>query len=62
MAVYVDGVLLGTIDQKAASSRYQLRWDAPGVLSPGSHTLKLVFVTTKSSTKTYGSFDAVIVQ
>jgi len=61
MNVYVDNILVGTIDENAFTSAFQQRWDFPGQLTPGSHTLKLVFVTTDTS-KTYGSIDAVIVR
>lgn len=59
MDVYIDGVLAATIDQRHNASTYKARWDYPGQLSPGQHTLKLVFVTASSSTN--GSLDAVIV-
>jgi hypothetical protein len=59
MDVYIDGALVGTIDQRHDASTYKARWDYPGQLSSGQHTLKLVFVTTKSST--LGSVDALIV-
>jgi hypothetical protein len=62
MDIYVDSTFVGTIDQRASSSGFQLRWDYPGLLSPGSHTLKLVFVTTSTSGGTNGSVDAVIVR
>lgn len=57
--VYVDGVLVATIDERHDVSTYQVRWDYPGQFPLGQHTLKLVFVTTSSSTN--GSVDAVIV-
>jgi len=60
--VYVDGVLVGTVDQRDSSSAFQLRWDYPGQLSYGNHTLKLVFVTSNKNNKTNGSIDAVIVR
>ncbi|HUE99699.1 MAG TPA: right-handed parallel beta-helix repeat-containing protein [Anaerolineales bacterium] len=60
MDVYIDGVLVGTIDQRHDASTYKARWDYLGQLSSGQHTLKLVFVTIKSST--LGSVDAVIVR
>lgn len=60
MDVYIDGVLVGTIDQRKDTSTYKARWDFPGTLTAGQHTLKLVFVTTSSSTN--GSVDAVIVR
>jgi len=60
--VYVDGLLMGTINEKTSKSIFQRRWDFPGTLTSGSHTLKLVFVTTDTSNKTSGSLDAVIVR
>ena len=60
MDVYIDGVLAATIDEWHDVSTYRARWDYPGQLSAGPHTLKLVFVTTSSSTN--GSMDAVIVR
>ena len=61
LQVYVDGVLVGTIDQKASATTYQKRWDYPGTLAYGNHTLKLVLQAT-SSTVYRGSLDAVIVR
>jgi hypothetical protein len=58
----VDGILVGTIHQKDNRSAFQVRWDYHGQLSPGSHVLKLVFVTQNKSGKTNGSIDAVIVR
>jgi hypothetical protein len=60
--VYVDGVLVGTIDQKINKSTYQQRWDYTGRLLLGNHTLKLVFVTTGKPGKTNGSLDAIIIR
>jgi parallel beta helix pectate lyase-like protein/uncharacterized protein DUF1565 len=62
MDVYVDNILVATINEKASSSGFQLRWDYPGQLAPGNHTLKLVFVTSSTSDATNGSMDAVIVR
>jgi len=59
--VYVDGSLVATLDQKLSAAVYQKRWDYPGQLASGSHTLKLVFKVT-SSTVYRGSLDAVIVR
>lgn len=58
--VYIDDVLVATIDERHDASTYKARWDYPGQLSPGPHALKLVFVTTSSNTN--GSLDAVIVR
>jgi hypothetical protein len=60
MDVYIDEVLVATIDERHEVSTYKARWDFPGQLSPGEHRLKLVFVTTSASTN--GSLDAVIVR
>lgn len=60
MNVYVDGTLVATIDEHFDVSTYQARWDYPGQFPLGKHTLKLVFVTTSSTTN--GSVDAVIVR
>jgi hypothetical protein len=50
--VYVDGTLVGTLDQKLSTATYQKRWDYPGQLAAGNHTLKLVFkVTIQLSTR-----------
>src|SRR5512138_367856 len=59
--VYVDDVLVETLDQKSPETIYQKRWDYPGQLSAGDHTLKLVFQAV-SSTVNKGSLDAVIVR
>ena len=58
--VYVDGNLVATLNEQLDVSKYKVRWDYPAQLSAGPHTLKLVFVTTSSSTN--GSVDAVIVR
>ncbi len=60
MDLYLDGVLMTTIDERFDVSTYKARWDYPGQFPLGVHTLKLVFVTTSSSTN--GSVDAVIVR
>lgn len=60
--VYVDDVLVGTINEKTKSIKFQQRWDYSGQLTPGPHTLKLVFVAKNNSSKAYGSLDAVIVR
>lgn len=59
--IYVDGALVGTLDQKLSTATYQQRWDYPGQLALGNHTLKMVFKVT-SSTVNKGSLDAVIVR
>jgi hypothetical protein len=62
MDVYVDNVLVGSINERDWTQLYQRRWDYPGQLAAGTHTLKLVFVTDNTSNKTKGSLDAVIVR
>jgi hypothetical protein len=62
MDVYVDNIWVGAIDQRASGSGFQLRWDYPGLLSPGTHSLKLVFVAATTSDGANGSLDAVIVR
>lgn len=56
--IYVDGVLVGTINQRGGI-KYQQRWDYFGQLTSGSHTLELV---TRNKANTYISFDALIVR
>jgi len=62
MDVYLDGVLVGTIDQKGGRSESLSRWDYPGQLAQGNHSLKLVIITPGKSWKPSGSIDAVIVR
>lgn len=59
MKVYVDGVLVGTINQKTSTVRYKMRWDYPGQLPPGNHVLKLV---VSNPVNIYSSLDRVIVR
>jgi len=59
--VYVDDVLVGTLTQKLSAATYQQRWDYPGTLPAGTHTLRLVLVPV-SATVNKGSLDAVIVR
>jgi parallel beta-helix repeat protein len=56
--VYIDNVLVGTIDQKASVRTFQQKWNYSGNLAPGNHTLKLVFVSDTGKV----SIDAVIVR
>ena len=44
MAIYVDGNLIYTIDQNAATPFFQQKWSYGGTLTAGSHNLKLIFV------------------
>lgn len=60
--VYVDGVLVGKIDQRMKRPAFQQRWDYSGKLEPGAHTLTLVFVKKHKSSDSHGSLDAVIVR
>jgi hypothetical protein len=62
MDVYVDGVLLGSVNERTAKSLFQQRWNYTGQLAPGSHTLQLVFSVSKKSNRINGSIDAVIVR
>ena len=59
--VYVDGALVAMLDEKLSAAAYQKRWDYPGQLALGTHTLKLVFKVT-SATINRGALDAVIVR
>jgi alpha-L-fucosidase len=43
MDVYVDGTRIHTLNQNTASPLFQQKWSYAGSLSPGMHTLKLVF-------------------
>ena len=58
--VYVDGVKIGTINENSRTQAFQQRWDYDGQLSPGTHTLKLVFVAQGNRTR--GSLDAIIIE
>ena len=61
MDIYVDGKFVGTINQQQKAA-FQSRWDYPGQLAFGNHTLKLIFVTNKrAKDRVRGSLDAVIV-
>jgi hypothetical protein len=59
--VYVDDILVDTLDQKLPTATHQKRWDYPGQLDAGTHILKLVFEPV-SETINKGSLDAVIVR
>lgn len=61
MDVYVDGILVNTLNENMPASTFQVRWDYPGQLAAGSHTLKLVFVNPEGASNK-GSIDAVIVR
>jgi uncharacterized protein DUF1565 len=57
--VYLDGVLVNSINEGSSTLLFQQRWGYPGTLSLGNHILKLAFTGTH---KTKGTLDAVIVQ
>jgi beta-glucanase (GH16 family) len=59
--VYVDNVLVGTINERARRAVFKRQWDLPKPLSYGDHTLTLVFQDTSRS-KQKISVDAVIVR
>ena len=54
--VYVDGALVGTVDQKTAADVFQVKWSYGGTLPAGTHQLKLVFSGPAS---TRATLDAV---
>ncbi len=57
--VYIDGALVGTIDEYGSKTIYQKRWNYTKQLALGKHTLKLV---TVGNLGRKGSLDAVIVR
>lgn len=57
MAVYVDGVLVHTLNQETVTANFQQKWSYGGTLAPGSHTLKLIFASGPPSGRV--SLDAV---
>lgn len=59
--VYLDDILVGTLDQKLGAATYQVRWDYPGQAAAGNHIIKLVFKVTSANVNR-GSIDAVIVR
>jgi len=58
MDVYIDNVLVGTVNQTITDNKFQQRWDYHGTLTPGQHELKLVFAGPKRSKV---SIDAIII-
>jgi hypothetical protein len=44
MDVYVDGILITTLNEYSSSTVNQKRWNYGGTLTVGTHRLKLVFV------------------
>jgi len=59
--VYVDGIRVATLNQKMSTTSYQQRWDYPGQLELGSHTLRLTFNPLNKPINR-GSVDAIIVR
>lgn len=59
--VYVDDVLVGTLNQQSGSGAYQQRWDYAVPLAPGNHTLKLVYASGGGDDARV-SVDAVIIR
>lgn len=58
VTVYVDGVKVGTINQRALTNLYRQRWDYAGQLKPGQHVLTLKFTGPEAK---FASLDGVIV-
>jgi hypothetical protein len=58
MDVYVDGQLIGTIDQRTDTQQFQNEWHFDGTLAEGPHELKFIFA---GSADARVSLDAVIV-
>jgi hypothetical protein len=56
MDVYVDGKLVGTINQYTSTATFQKKWSYGGTLTTGTHTLKLVY---SSPSGARASVDAV---
>ncbi len=59
MDIFVDGVLVNTLDQNTSTSLYQQRWSYGGTLSTGTHQLRLVYSNGPSNGRV--SIDAVSV-
>jgi hypothetical protein len=45
MDVYVDGTLVGTINQYTGSALFQQKWSYSGTLATGTHKVKMVFAS-----------------
>jgi hypothetical protein len=45
MDVYVDGKLVGTINQYTGSALFQQKWSYSGTLATGTHQVKMVFAS-----------------
>lgn len=57
--VYVDNVLVGTINEYTKTIRYQKQWTCPKALAYGAHEIKLVFT---GPAPTRGNVDAILVK
>jgi hypothetical protein len=58
MDVYVDGTLVGTINQYTGSALFQQKWSYSGTLVTGTHKVKMVFASPSGGKN---SVDAVSV-
>jgi hypothetical protein len=58
--VLVDGAWVARLNQKLPAPAFQQRWDYPGKLPSGQHTLKLIFRPSTGNGR--GSVDAVMVR
>ncbi len=58
MDVYVDGKLVGTINQYTGSALFQQKWSYSGTLATGTHQVKMVFASPSGGKN---SVDAVSV-
>ncbi|MBL8100464.1 MAG: right-handed parallel beta-helix repeat-containing protein [Anaerolineales bacterium] len=56
MEVFVNGVLMYTVNRRAYQTRYQQRWDYPDLLPEGENTIKIVF------TNGNGMFDGIVMR
>ena len=59
MDVYVDGKLVGTINQYTGSALFQQKWSYSGTLATGTHKVKMVFASPAGGKV---SVDAVSIQ
>ncbi|HET9906910.1 MAG TPA: right-handed parallel beta-helix repeat-containing protein [Anaerolineales bacterium] len=57
--IYVDNVLIGTLDQRTSTVLFQQRWDTSVRFTAGAHQLKLIFT---GPADTRGAIDAVIIR
>ncbi|MGE5463237.1 MAG: putative glycoside hydrolase [Syntrophothermus sp.] len=49
MNIYVDGTLVGTLNQYNSTTLFQQKWSYGGTLATGTHKLKLVFASPSGS-------------